>query len=170
MVSVSVTGEETRNLGLWNHAIVSAPPVGDAASANLFKAAHVLPLTLIYVSLIITVWPKLCVFDQFAVYLPIILRDTLKFSLAASQCLIAPPYAFAGFLMMACAWYADKYQVRAPVLMFNSCIALIGVPMAGFVTNPWARYVGVFLAVSAINSNIPLLMAYQVCIASTACV
>jgi hypothetical protein len=34
--------------------------------------------------------------------------------------------------------------------------------MVGFASNPWARYAGVFLAVAAINSNIPLLMAYQV--------
>ncbi|KAF2111845.1 phthalate transporter [Lophiotrema nucula] len=94
-------------------------------------------------------------------YLPIILRDSLKFSLAASQCLVAPPYAAAGFLMAGCAWYADKYRVRAPVLIFNCCIAMIGLPMVGFASNPWVRYVGVFLAVSAINSNIPMLMAYQ---------
>ncbi|KAF2658362.1 MFS general substrate transporter [Lophiostoma macrostomum CBS 122681] len=94
-------------------------------------------------------------------YLPIILRDSLKFSLAAAQCLVAPPYAAAGFLMMACAWYADKYKTRAPVLVFNCCIALVGLPMVGFASNPWVRYAGVFLAVAAINSNIPLLMAYQ---------
>jgi hypothetical protein len=34
--------------------------------------------------------------------------------------------------------------------------------MTGFAKNPWVRYAGVFLAVAAINSNIPLLMAYQV--------
>ncbi|KAF2467909.1 phthalate transporter [Lindgomyces ingoldianus] len=94
-------------------------------------------------------------------YLPIILRDSLKFSLAASQCLIAPPYAASGLMMIGCAWFADRHRTRAPVLILNCAVAIIGLPMAGFATNPWVRYVGVFFAVAAINTNIPMLIAYQ---------
>ncbi len=64
--------------------------------------------------------------------------------------------------MLCTAWYGDKHHVRGPLLIMNCIIALIGLPIAGFARNPWARYVGVFLAVAAVNSNVPLIMTYQV--------
>lgn len=43
-----------------------------------------------------------------AYFLPIILKDGMGFSTAASNCLIAPPYIFAGFVMVGFAWAGDK--------------------------------------------------------------
>ncbi len=43
-----------------------------------------------------------------AYFLPIILKDGMGFSTAASNCLIAPPYVFAAIVMMAFAWAGDK--------------------------------------------------------------
>jgi MFS family permease len=43
-----------------------------------------------------------------AYFLPIILKDGMGFSTAASNCLIAPPYVFAGFVMLGFAWLGDK--------------------------------------------------------------
>ncbi|KAF2740951.1 major facilitator superfamily protein [Polyplosphaeria fusca] len=97
----------------------------------------------------------------FAFTLPIILRTNLGFSMAMSQCLGAPPYAFSGFLMYGAAWYSDRYKTRGPVLCFLCLVSLIGLPIMGFVKNPWGQYVGVFISVSGTNSAIPSVMAYQ---------
>ena len=47
-----------------------------------------------------------------AYFLPIILKDGMGFSSAASNCLIAPPYIFAAFVMTGFAWAGDKYHIR----------------------------------------------------------
>lgn len=64
-----------------------------------------------------------------AYFLPIILREGMGFSVAASQCLVAPPYVFAAILMYVTAWFGDKYHVRAPGLVFNAILGLIGLPI-----------------------------------------
>lgn len=96
------------------------------------------------------------------VFLPIILKDNLGFSMAASQCLIAPPYAFSAILMFTTAWFADRLQLRAPFIILNSLISLIGLPIVGFHPNPAVRYFGVFIGVAGVNACVPLVMAYQV--------
>ena len=50
----------------------------------------------------------------------------MGFSLAASQCLIAPPYFTAACWMYATAWASDKYRVRGPVMIVNNLIGTIG--------------------------------------------
>ena len=97
-----------------------------------------------------------------AYFLPIILRQGMGFSIGASQCLVAPPYAFAGILMFGTAWLGDKYHVRGPVIVFNSLVSLIGLPIMGFHSSNGVRYFGVFLAIAGVNANIPACMAYQV--------
>jgi hypothetical protein len=44
----------------------------------------------------------------------------------------------------------------------NCVIALIGLPIAGFASNPWVRYFGVIVAVAGSNSNVPTIMTFQV--------
>lgn len=99
---------------------------------------------------------------RYIVFLPIILRDTLGFGIAASQCLVCPPYVAAAVLMMFTAWYGDRLHVRGPLIIMNCFIALIGLPIAGFANNPWVRYFGIFVSVAAVNSCIPTIMTYQV--------
>jgi hypothetical protein len=61
-----------------------------------------------------------------AYFLPIILRDGMRFGLAASLCLTAPPYALNGVVLIATAWLSDKYRMRSPILIVNGCGLLIG--------------------------------------------
>ncbi|KAL2824421.1 major facilitator superfamily domain-containing protein [Aspergillus cavernicola] len=96
-----------------------------------------------------------------AYFLPIILRDNMGFSVGASQCLIAPPYVLAGILMVSTSWVSDKYRTRAPILVLNGVITLIGLPIMGFAKNPGVRFFGVFLTTAGANANIPASMAYQ---------
>lgn len=96
-----------------------------------------------------------------AYFLPIILRENMGFNIAESQCLVAPPYAFAGMVMFAGAWCGDRFRVRGPVVVANALLCIIGLPIMGFHSSANVRYFGVFLVTAGANSNIPAVMAYQ---------
>ncbi|KAJ5469384.1 hypothetical protein N7539_009002 [Penicillium diatomitis] len=96
-----------------------------------------------------------------AYFLPIILSEGMEFGVGASQCLSAPPWIFAALVMFATAWIGDKIQRRVPILYFNVCLSLIGLPMMGFLQSNAGRYVGVFLTVAGANANVPACMAWQ---------
>lgn len=63
--------------------------------------------------------------------------------------------------MVASAYLGDRFQVRGPILIFNSLVALIGLPIMGFAESSAARYFGVFLVTAGTNANIPTALAYQ---------
>ncbi|EOO02025.1 putative general substrate transporter protein [Phaeoacremonium minimum UCRPA7] len=96
-----------------------------------------------------------------AYFLPLILTYNMGFSVGASQCLVAPPYAFAGIVMFATGWIGDKYHLRGPIVVFNMLLCVIGLPIMGFHKNSGVRYFGVFLVTAGANSNVPAAMAYQ---------
>lgn len=64
-----------------------------------------------------------------AFFLPIVLYTNIGFSIAASQCLVAPPYIFAAILMYLTAWCSDRWRLRGPIILVNALIGLIGVPI-----------------------------------------
>jgi MFS family permease len=96
-----------------------------------------------------------------AYFLPIILRVNMGFSVGASQCLVAPPYAFAAIVMYATGWLGDKKKIRGPIIIFNMILCLVGLPIMGFHKNSAVRYFGVFLTTAGANSNVPATMSYQ---------
>jgi MFS family permease len=96
-----------------------------------------------------------------AYFLPIILRLGMGFSIAKAQCLVAPPYVAAGIVMYTQAHYADKYRIRGPIIIFNSILGLIGLPLLGFTHNNGVRYFGVFLATICANANVPAVLTIQ---------
>jgi MFS family permease len=77
-----------------------------------------------------------------AYFLPIILTENMGFSVGASQCLVAPPYALAAIVMYATGWAGDKYHVRGPIIVFNMILCIIGVSIMGFHSSPGVRYFG----------------------------
>ncbi|RFU80817.1 phthalate transporter [Trichoderma arundinaceum] len=93
--------------------------------------------------------------------LPLILVQSMKFSIGESQCLIAPPYAFAGIVMFSAAWVGDKLRLRGPIIIFNMILCLIGLPIMGWAAAPGVRYFGIFLVTAGANSNIPSVMSFQ---------
>ncbi|KAL2832486.1 major facilitator superfamily domain-containing protein [Aspergillus cavernicola] len=96
-----------------------------------------------------------------AYFLPIILSDGMGFDTGTAQCLVAPPFVAAGFVMYGTSWVGDKYRTRGPVLVFNALLCIIGLPMIGFSTSNATQYVGIFFTVMGSSSNIPAVMAYQ---------
>lgn len=93
--------------------------------------------------------------------LPILLNYELGFTVGESQCLAAPAYVLAGILMFATGWLGDKYHVRGPIIMINMLVAIIGLPILGWHTDPNVRFFGIFLLTAGANSNIPAVMAFQ---------
>lgn len=93
--------------------------------------------------------------------LPIILLKGFGVSMAAAQCLNAPPYAFAAMLMIFCGWLGDKYKIRAPILLFNACLTIMGLALIGWTKNTGVRYFGVFLTTGGANASVPAAMTYQ---------
>ncbi|KAI1434389.1 major facilitator superfamily domain-containing protein [Xylaria sp. CBS 124048] len=96
-----------------------------------------------------------------AFFLPIILNQNLGYGVGASQALVAPPYAFAGFYMYAVGWLGDRFRMRGPIVVINMVVALIGLPLLGWHPDPKVRYFGSFLLVAGANSNVPASLAYQ---------
>ncbi|KJX98737.1 phthalate transporter like protein [Zymoseptoria brevis] len=94
-------------------------------------------------------------------FLPIILRNTLGFSVVQAQCLTAPCYAFSFLLGFTESYLSDKYNLRAPVLIFNALLEIIGIAILGYASQPYVRYFGAFLITGGANSNIPASMTYQ---------
>ncbi|KAJ5543332.1 hypothetical protein N7461_009335 [Penicillium sp. DV-2018c] len=88
-----------------------------------------------------------------AYFLPIILEKSMHFSIAKAQCLVAPPYVFAGIVMYTQAVIGDKYHLRGPIVAGNALMGIIGLGLLGYLDNPGPRYFGVFLATAAGESN-----------------
>jgi hypothetical protein len=102
----------------------------------------------------------------------------MGFSVGAAQCLTAPPYAAAGFMMIFLGWAGDKWHIRGPLLAANSILGLIGMPLLvrrrprlggrvidqvqGFASQTGVRFFGIFLICMSIHGSIPCCMAYQV--------
>lgn len=80
-----------------------------------------------------------------AYFLPIILTQNMGFSVGASQCLVAPPYALAAILMYATGWAGDKYHVRGPIIVINMIFCIVGISIMGFHKSPGVRYFGMCL-------------------------
>lgn len=78
---------------------------------------------------------------SFSYFLPIILQRGMGFSMAAAQCLVTPPYVGAGLMMYFQGWLGDKYKMRAPLLVANCLVTLVGLPVMAFTTNNAGRYV-----------------------------
>ncbi|PNS21545.1 hypothetical protein CAC42_904 [Sphaceloma murrayae] len=95
-----------------------------------------------------------------AYFLPLILRG-MGFSVGEAQCLVAPPFVFAGIWMFACGWFGDKYKIRSPVIAANAILQIVGLALMGFVSSNGVRFFGVFLACAGANCNVPAILTYQ---------
>ncbi|TQV92950.1 hypothetical protein V2A60_003731 [Cordyceps javanica] len=93
--------------------------------------------------------------------LPIILIQNMGFTVGQAQCLVAPPYAFAGIVMYISAALGDRFRVRGPLIIFNMLLCLVGLPIMGWHKTAGVRYFGVFLVTAGANCNVPTIMSFQ---------
>ncbi|KAL4939422.1 hypothetical protein BDV06DRAFT_225021 [Aspergillus oleicola] len=96
-----------------------------------------------------------------AYFLPIILQESMGFSVVKAQCLVAPPYVAAAIVMFLQGVVADKWRIRGPIVAINAAMGLLGLGLLGYVESPAPRYFGVFLATIAGNANCPALVSWQ---------
>ncbi len=114
------------------------------------------------------VWVFACMFflqnlvsTALSYFVPIILQGGIGFSSDEAIILSAPPYYWAVIPVIVSSWFADRFRVRGPVIVFNALCLITGFGMLGFAHDPVARYVGVFLATGAYVANWAALSAYQ---------
>jgi hypothetical protein len=100
--------------------------------------------------------------NAFSFTLPIILRETLGFTIPQSQCLTMPPYFLALIVGFFAATLSDKFKTRGPVLVILQSICIVGLAILGWAKNPWVRYFGVFVTMTGSSSSISATTAYQV--------
>jgi MFS-type transporter involved in bile tolerance (Atg22 family) len=55
----------------------------------------------------------------------------------------------------------DRWHCRAPIIIVNCLIGIVGLNLLGFASSSGVRYFGVFLATVSCNSNVPAIIAYQ---------
>ncbi|KAL4812949.1 major facilitator superfamily domain-containing protein [Aspergillus spinulosporus] len=96
-----------------------------------------------------------------AYFLPIILQDSMGFSVVKAQCLVAPPYVAAAIVMFIQGVVADKWRIRGPIVAINAAMGLLGLGLLGYLDSPAPRYFGVFLATVGGNANCPALVSWQ---------
>lgn len=94
-------------------------------------------------------------------FLPIILQSGMGFSTNKSILLSAPPYYYAVLPAILSSLVGDKFQLRGPVITFNSLTLIIGFCMLGFSNQVTVRYIGTYLATGAYVANWAAMATYQ---------
>ncbi|KAL3481380.1 major facilitator superfamily domain-containing protein [Aspergillus californicus] len=94
-------------------------------------------------------------------FLPVLLRQKMGFSEAASQGLSSPPYLAAMLLMYIQGWISDKIHLRSPMLYSNCLISITGLCLMEWAPTPGLQYFGSILTCAGCSANIPSLMVFQ---------
>ena len=85
----------------------------------------------------------------------------MGYTAGVANLLSAPPVVFAVISAFIFAWIGDKYHLRAPCIMAQSTICLIGLMLTAYHRNNGVRYFGIFLGQAGCQGNIPAVLAYQ---------
>ncbi|PHH63185.1 hypothetical protein CDD81_6236 [Ophiocordyceps australis] len=93
--------------------------------------------------------------------LPMILVDNMGFNVAQAQCLVAPPYALGGIVLMLNGHYSDKLRCRGPFYCASMLLSIVGLAIMGWHPVPGVRYFGIFLVTAGLSSSPPIVMAMQ---------
>jgi len=94
-------------------------------------------------------------------FLPIILQGGMGFSTNAAILLSAPPYYYSVIPAILSSLVGDKYQLRGPIITFNSLCLITGFCMLGFSDQVTVRYIGTYLATGAYVANWAGMATYQ---------
>ena len=94
-------------------------------------------------------------------FLPIILQGGMGFSSDKAILLAAPPYYYSVIPAIISSLIGDKYQLRGPIITFNSVCLIVGFCMLGFSDQVTVRYIGTYLATGAYVANWAGMATYQ---------
>jgi cyanate permease len=96
----------------------------------------------------------------FAFFLPIILQG-MGYDVGRVFLLSAPPAVAAVPWVMFCSWAADRFKTRAPFVVLQALIGIVGFMIMAYAKNNEARYFGIFMGLAGANANIPTTLAWQ---------
>jgi len=94
-------------------------------------------------------------------FLPIILQGGMGFSSNKAILLAVPPYYYAVIPAILSSIVGDRFQLRGPIITFNSICLIVGFCMLGFAETDAVRYAGTFLATGAYVANWAAMATYQ---------
>ncbi|KAH7088023.1 major facilitator superfamily domain-containing protein [Paraphoma chrysanthemicola] len=95
-----------------------------------------------------------------AFFIPIILQG-MGYTTQRVFLLSAPPAIAAVPWVMLCSWAADRYKIRAPFVILQALIGIVGLMIVAYSKNNRARYFGIFMGLAGANANIPTCLAWQ---------
>ena len=85
----------------------------------------------------------------------------MGYSPGIANLLSAPPILFAVVCAFFFAWLGDRCHARAPLIIPQSIICIIGLMMTAYAKASVVRYFGIFLGNAGCHGNIPAVLAYQ---------
>lgn len=97
----------------------------------------------------------------FALFLPIILEESLNFTQERSFLLSTPPTIFGVAVSITISYISDHTHIRGPYVFALCFPAIIGLCMITYLQNSWARYVGAFVGLAGYLSMAPAMLAWQ---------
>ncbi|KAG2064295.1 MFS general substrate transporter [Suillus decipiens] len=101
-----------------------------------------------------------CALASLSAFLPTII-GTMGHENAMAQLMTVPPYAMAGFVLMATSYSSDRLQIRGPLLVCTSGIGGLGyMILLGATRQQDVRYAATFLITSGTYSSIGLMTAW----------
>ncbi|KAH5099347.1 hypothetical protein HBI21_054000 [Parastagonospora nodorum] len=95
-----------------------------------------------------------------AFFLPIILQS-MGYSTGKVFLLSAPPAVAAIPWVLLCSWAADKWKLRAPFIVLQALISIVGLMIVAYAKNNDVRYFGMFMGTAGAGGNIPTVLAWQ---------
>lgn len=95
-----------------------------------------------------------------AFFIPIILAG-MGYTTGMVFLLSAPPAVAAVPWVLFISWIADKTRCRAPWIMLQATLGIVGLMIVAYAKNNGARYFGIFMGLAGANSNIPTALAWQ---------
>ena len=95
-----------------------------------------------------------------AFFIPIILQG-MGYSVGRVFLLSAPPAVAAVPWVMFCSWAADRFKMRAPFIILQALIGIVGLMIVAYAKANGARYFGIFMGLAGANANIPTALAWQ---------
>lgn len=95
-----------------------------------------------------------------AFFIPIILAG-MGYSVGMVFLLAAPPACAAVPWVLLISWLADKTRMRAPWIILQAVLGIVGLMLIAYAQQNGVRYFGVFVGLAGANSNIPTALAWQ---------
>lgn len=85
----------------------------------------------------------------------------MGYSAGMSLLLFAPPALAAVPWVLLVSYLADKTRMRAPWIVMQAVLGLVGLMIIAYAKHNGIRYIGVFMGTAAANANIPTCLAWQ---------